>query len=86
MCEMSEVPAGQTILAADGSLSLKVKSCGSDHVITEARRHSSAHISDVDPYFRAWLEPRAESQSLAEPRLVLSWDEFVFPSTRKPGR
>ena len=27
---------GSIILAADGSLSLKVKSCGSDHVITEA--------------------------------------------------
>ncbi|OLP95698.1 Pyruvate kinase [Symbiodinium microadriaticum] len=29
------VKPGQIILAADGSLSLRVKSCGSDHVITE---------------------------------------------------
>ena len=28
---------GQIILAADGSLSLKVKSTGADHVVTEAR-------------------------------------------------
>ena len=28
---------GSIILAADGSLSLRVKSCGSDHVITEAQ-------------------------------------------------
>merc|ERR1719498_2095690 len=31
----SAVKPGQTILCADGSLSLKVKSCGEDHVITE---------------------------------------------------
>jgi pyruvate kinase len=31
----SAVKPGQIILCADGSLSLKVKSCGEDHVITE---------------------------------------------------
>jgi len=31
----SSVKAGQIILVADGGLSLKVKSCGDDHVITE---------------------------------------------------
>ena len=42
---------GQIILAADGSLSLKVKSCGSDHVITEVLQQyvmtQSGHA--VDP-------------------------------------
>ena len=33
---LSQVKPGQIILAADGSLSLKVKSTGSDHVVTEA--------------------------------------------------
>jgi len=31
----TSVKEGQTILVADGGLSLKVKSCGADHVITE---------------------------------------------------
>merc|ERR1719390_328634 len=35
------VKPGQIILAADGSLSLKVKSCGEDHVITEV-------MNDID--------------------------------------
>merc|ERR1719446_1367631 len=35
------VKPGQIILCADGSLSLKVKSCGSDHVVTEVLNNCS---------------------------------------------
>ena len=47
--------AGSIILAADGSLSLKVKSCGSDHVVTEAEP-----LSEIF----SWRYPKGLSQSI----------------------
>ena len=46
---------GSIILAADGSLSLKVKSCGSDHVVTEAEP-----LSEIF----SWRYPKGLSQSI----------------------
>jgi hypothetical protein len=52
---------GSIILAADGSLSLKVKSCGSDHVITEAQNCGGlwicgAHSANiVKPLRNLWM-------------------------------
>ena len=43
---------GSIILAADGSLSLKVKSCGSDHVITEAQNRRGVWISGARTHVR----------------------------------
>ena len=46
---MTVAPSGSIILAADGSLSLKVKSCGSDHVVTEARIDSMNSPLRISP-------------------------------------